>query len=262
MKKVWRTIAVSIVCGASTIAFAHTLWENTQYGMSTSEVNQLIRDAKPASGSNRLFSGAQELLHIDHYTFADKVFEVSFFFVGDSLAQVMLSMKERESNENNLRFFEAASAKFRTRYGEEKRRVVSNRSSGLSAEAAWRSGQTEISLDVTPITQDSSSININFRQNTVQSEQTHPRPASAAVPLTAGMDGESAPLGMFVQVLNVASLGYVGRADRRKQLFHSGQMTSKEMSSKNQLDLLLTVSGIFVLAWVARRIFRRKDYDA
>jgi hypothetical protein len=262
MKKVWRAIAVSIACGASTMAFAQALWESTQYGMSTSEVSQLIVDAKPASGGNRLFSGAKELLHIDDYTFADKEFEVSFFFVGDSLAQVMLSMKEQESNENNLRFFEAASAQFRTQYGQERTRVVSNRSSGLSAEAAWQSGQTEISLDVTPVTQDTSSININFRQNTAPSEQTRPKPASAAVPLTAGMDGEFAPLGTFVQVLNVASLGYVGRADRRKQLFHSGQMTSREMSSKNQLDLLLTGSGIFVLAWVARRIFRRKDHDA
>lgn len=262
MKKAWRIIAVSVACGASTIAYAQALWENTQYGMSTSEVNRLIHDAKPASSSNRLFSGAQELLHIDHYNFADKVFEVSFFFVGDSLTQVMLSTKERESNENNLRFFEAASVEFRTQYGPETRRAVSNRSSGLSAEAAWRSGQTEISLDVTPVTQDSSSININFRQNTAPSEQTRPKPAPAAVPLTAGMDGEFAPLGTFVQVLNVASLGYVGRADRRQQLFHSGQMTSKEMSSKNQLDLLLTVSGIFVLALVARRVFRRKDHDA
>lgn len=259
MKNILRIIAVVITCGASAMSFAQVLWEDTQYGMSTNEVSRLIHDAKPASGRNRLFSGAKELLHIDNYVFADTTFEVGFFFVDDGLTQVMLSMKERESNENNLRLFDAVSAKFRTQYGPETKRALSNRPSGLSAEAEWRAGQTEVNLDVTPVTQDSSSLNINFRRNVAQSGQTQPKPAPATVPLTAGMDGEFAPLGAFMRVLNIASFGYVGRAHQRQQLLLSGQMTSKEISNKNQLDLLLTVCGIGVLVWVARRVFRRKD---
>lgn len=244
------------------MAFAQALWEGTQFGMSTAEVNQLIHEAKPASGSNQLFSGAQELLRVDRHTYADKEFAVSFFFLRGRLTQVMLSTEEGEDNAANLSIFDTVSDKIRTQYGAEERRAVSNRPSGLSAEAVWIAYQTEISLNVSPVTQDTSRLNINYRPTTGLGDEKRPEPTPATVSLTAGLEGEFAPLGALVRVLNIVTLGYVGRADRRQQLFLSGLMTPDELKHKNRIDLLLTVSGLLVLTWVGRRALRRKNDEA
>lgn len=265
MKKSLVFLLPLIALGTSTLTLAQAFLESTKFGMSSNEVSQVVPEAKPASGGNRLSSGARELLRIDEFVFADKAFEVSFFFKGDDLAQIMLSAKEPERKESGLRFFEAASAIFKGRYGAEKTRNISNRPGGLSAEAAWHSGQTEISLDISPVTQDTSRINISFRRIPAQDVNAAPTPApppaQAPVPLTAGLEGEFAPLGAFARVLNIVSFGYVGRADRRRQLFHSGQMSSAEISRKNTIDMILSGSGILLLVWVVRRVFRRNDSD-
>jgi hypothetical protein len=204
--------------------------------MSTEEIGRLIQEAKPVSSGSRLYSGAREALRVDRHTFADKEFKVSFFFLRGRLTQVMLSTEGGNNNAANLRIFDTVAAKLLAKYGAEKSRVVSSRQSGLFAEAVWIANETEIRPDVSPITQDTSQLVINYRRATGLSEEKQPVPTSAAVPHTAGLEGDFAPLGAFAKVLNIVTFGYVGRADRRQQLLLSGRMTPEELKQKNRTN--------------------------
>jgi hypothetical protein len=164
LKEIFRAVLVVTFCVVSTLASAQALWEGARLGMSPDEVGQTIRGAKPERGG-RLANGAQELLRVDDYSFAGKSFVVSFFFLGGGLTQVMLSSEPYESqNKDNLQLFETVSALFRAKHGPEAGRKVENLSGGgLVADAGWSTGQTEISVVVSPITALTSTFKINYR---------------------------------------------------------------------------------------------------
>jgi len=154
---------------ASLAASAQTLWNGTEYGMSVEEVRKKIPEAKPGNG-DRVVSGAEELLRLEKIIVAGTQFEVSFFFLKDKLTQVNFSTPQWGSNEENLLSFDRVVTEFRTKYGQETERTVSNQRFGLSANAEWVSGDTQIWVTITPVTAITSMLNLGFRPASLSSQ--------------------------------------------------------------------------------------------
>jgi hypothetical protein len=159
-----RTFALAAGCLASTVAFAQAvLWEGVKEGMSVSEVRRIFINATSSDGG-KLVTGAEELLRVNRYQFAGADFVVRFFFLDRKLTQVQLARDEWAANADNRKVFDEISTQLRAKYGREKSRTVSQRSSGLSADAEWSApGRVGVKVSVVPVTQATSMLLLNYR---------------------------------------------------------------------------------------------------
>jgi hypothetical protein len=142
---------------------ADALWPTVKYGMTALQVAAALPQATPAPGRDKLVSGASEMLRVDKIPLAGRTFTAQFFFSDRVLAQIMVSPPEWESNETNLAIFEDLIRAFSAKYGQEFKRSVSARPSGLSASAEWTNGGEKVVISVIPVTQDTSMLNVAFR---------------------------------------------------------------------------------------------------
>jgi len=135
-------------------AHAQHLWPKLQYGMVPADVLRVV----PGTVSTR--DGAVEL---ESYPIADRKFRVRFEFRLSRLVQVNLrDTVTMELNERTRRSFDKIIAVLRQTHGNEDYRHVESESSGLSGEAGWRKGDSEVVVNISPSTQSHSTILVNF----------------------------------------------------------------------------------------------------
>ena len=96
-----------------------------------------------------------------------------------------------------------------------------------------------------------SNVVVRVTQNELQS------PADV-IPLTSGLDENFPALGVLLRGLDFASLGYIGRADRRKQFVASGRIGQDEAKRTDIIDEVLSFSSlagiIGISVWISRKL--------
>ncbi|MCL1961953.1 MAG: hypothetical protein FWG56_09330 [Desulfovibrionaceae bacterium] len=128
-------------------------WPGVEYGMSRAEVLRLVAGSREGRGDVRL----------EGFRYGGRTFDVEFRFKSDRLTQVHLSDAVfMQPNAATRQAFEQFAATLRQTYGKPFSQSVDEGASGLQGEAVWRKGGAEITLAISPTTQDQSTILFNF----------------------------------------------------------------------------------------------------
>jgi guanyl-specific ribonuclease Sa len=138
-------------------------WSKAHWGMMRSEVSSAVPGL--ASGSNaRLATGATADMRLDKAAIAGTTLPADFFFLDGTLQQITFGDTQYHDNGVNAKSFDRIAASLRSQYGQEASSKSSDPSLGLSREATWVSGDTEIALVVTPVTGTTSMVTRIFIQ--------------------------------------------------------------------------------------------------
>ncbi|OGB21031.1 MAG: hypothetical protein A3I66_18795 [Burkholderiales bacterium RIFCSPLOWO2_02_FULL_57_36] len=129
------------------------LWPGVEFGMTRPEVLRLVPGSTEHRGSVKL----------EGFRYAAKTFNVQFGFKSDRLVQAHLGdVVFMELNAATRQAFDRLVTTVSRTYGQPVSQSVEGRASGLYGKALWRRGRSEITVDISPITQHHSTILFNF----------------------------------------------------------------------------------------------------
>lgn len=113
-----RILMLGFLLAFSVISHSKTLWQNTQTGMTVSQVERLFPTAihRKPSPDTMLGDGSQELLKIEDYKIGIYYYAASFYFYNGKLKQVTLTLKEGQPVAHATEFLVES---FRIKYGKE-----------------------------------------------------------------------------------------------------------------------------------------------
>lgn len=140
-----------VACAAMTplLAQAELLWGKAEYGATVASIGQLYPDAVAVEPNEkeRMDSGALLRYRISEIEIIGKPFSVSFYFIGDRLANVNLAHKSTESPHVCELTAVNLQEALRAKYG---RDIANTRSGGLGVirKASWASGKTTVSMSM------------------------------------------------------------------------------------------------------------------
>jgi hypothetical protein len=140
-----------------------TDWTPARWGMMPSEVLSAVHDTAPASGS-RLVTGATAKLRLDAAAVAGTTLPADFYFLDDRLVQVMFGDSQYHDNAASRKTLEHLAAQLRKQYGPETLGQAMDPAAGLSHEATWAAGDTEIILSASPVTATTSMVTVIYRR--------------------------------------------------------------------------------------------------
>lgn len=144
-------------------AFAKPLWQDSESGMTASQIKTLFPNAKPGKQTT-LFNGATCKLSIEYYEIAEDSFTVCFFFLDDALSQVTLSA----DSPSELKFRSFADL-LRAKYGPElaagQNRCRYGTLTNCSADWSLSSG-TNVNLLFIQVGSAKGTMNINYQTRT------------------------------------------------------------------------------------------------
>lgn len=111
-------IILTFLLSFSIHAYAKTLWQSTQTGMTVNQVHRIFPDAnlKLASAETTLSDGAKKLLEIKTYRIGIHDYQVGFYFKDNGLSQVTLSLLD---GQYALGAYQSLVDAFRVKYGQE-----------------------------------------------------------------------------------------------------------------------------------------------
>jgi hypothetical protein len=160
-----RVRAIALLAGVllPVLGYADALWPSAKYGMSVPEVMKAVPEAKPSPHGSKLVTGAREELRIERVPLAGRSFVAELYFSQGQLVQVLLSLPEWGSNNQNTAAFKDLVKAFSAQYGQNFSQSINAAGSGLSANAEWRSSGENIFISIAPVTQDTSMLNVGFR---------------------------------------------------------------------------------------------------
>ncbi|KAF1700823.1 hypothetical protein [Pseudoxanthomonas kaohsiungensis] len=98
-------------------AGAQTLWKDARYGMSPAEVQARFPQARVPGDADELAGGEIEGLRLQDVDLAGHRFTAAFFFDGDALAQVTLSLRAPREGRVDLQVFEDVTRALVARHG-------------------------------------------------------------------------------------------------------------------------------------------------
>lgn len=140
-----------------------TDWTPARWGMMPSEVMSAVHDTAPENGG-RLVTGATARVRLETAAVAGTTLPAEFFFLDDRLVQVMFSDSLYHDNADTRRTLEHLAAQLRKQYGPEKLGQAMDPALGLSHEATWVAGDTEIILSANPVTATTSMVTVIYRR--------------------------------------------------------------------------------------------------
>ena len=140
-----------------------TDWTPAHWGMMPSEVMNAVHDTAPESGG-RLVTGATARMRLEAAAVAGTALPAEFYFLDDRLVQVMFSDSLYHDNADSRRTLEHLAAQLRRQYGPETLGKAMDPAAGLSHEATWIAGDTEIILSAAPVTATTSMVTVIFRR--------------------------------------------------------------------------------------------------
>jgi hypothetical protein len=128
-------------------------WSQLKSGMTVAEVRSKFPSVKEGQ-RGRLATGASGLLGLGTLKIEGAVFEAELYFLNGGFARINYStpMEQMLDNDVCLRHFEKISEAYRKKYGKESKRAVSQKSWGISAEAAWEVPGGSVYLSTSPVT--------------------------------------------------------------------------------------------------------------
>jgi len=138
-------------------------WTPARWGMMPSEVMNAVHDAAPESGG-RLVTGATARVRLDAAAVAGTTLPAEFYFLDDRLVQVMFSDSKYHDNADSRKTLEHLAAQLRKQYGPETLGKAMDPAAGLSHEATWSAGDTEIILSASPVSASTSMVTVIYRR--------------------------------------------------------------------------------------------------
>jgi len=138
-------------------------WTPARWGMMPSEVMNAVHDAAPESGG-RLVTGATARVRLDAAAVAGTTLPADFYFLDDRLVQVMFSDSQYHDNADSRKTLEHLAAQLRKQYGPETLGQAMDPAAGLSHEATWAAGDTEIILSASPVSATTSMVTVIYRR--------------------------------------------------------------------------------------------------
>jgi len=158
-----RLLLLPLLLAACSHKTPATDWTPAHWGMMPSEVMNSVPSATPRSG-DRLASGATARVHLDAAAVAGTALPANFFFLDDRLVQVMFSDSQFHDNADNRKTLERLAAQLRKQYGQETLGTPMDAAAGLSYDASWTAGDTEIILSASPASASTSMVTVIYRR--------------------------------------------------------------------------------------------------
>ena len=141
------------------------LWFSTWYGMSLEQLKQVLPEVTRPSTPQTLKGGRVELARLEDIEMVEQRFHASFYFQGNKLKQVTLTLETRSPFSKTLLIFNRLADIFRGRYGTEISRTSTRHATGLNREAAmWISGRTKISALTMGVGDQDASLKIDYQR--------------------------------------------------------------------------------------------------
>jgi hypothetical protein len=140
-----------------------TDWTPARWGMMPSEVMSAVHDTVPESGG-RLATGAAARVRLEAAAVAGTTLPADFYFLDDRLVQVMFSDSQYHDNADSRKTLEHLAAQLRKQYGPETLGQAMDPAAGLSHEATWAAGDTQIILSASPVTATTSMVTVIYRR--------------------------------------------------------------------------------------------------
>ena len=142
---------------------AQQFWQGTTYGMTPDEVAAVVTGVVKPQKLSTLGTGATELLTLPELELVGNKFAVHFYFKGDRLDQVTISLaSENESFSRTSSIFESLKEALKVRYGAgsekpEQRGLLRVR------EASWQSDRTNITLFTMAVRDSPALLNVIYQ---------------------------------------------------------------------------------------------------
>jgi hypothetical protein len=162
MTKLIRFLIAVVLFTACTLASAQSLWGGADYGMSVSQVRSAVKGAVTPDKPGHLGDGAEELLKVANVEIVNQRFDAHFYFKGQKLSQVTLSLIPEREFHGLMLVFDSLTDALRSKYGQEISRNIS-RGTLNRADATWMSGRTNINVFVLSVSDTSGVLNINYQ---------------------------------------------------------------------------------------------------
>jgi hypothetical protein len=124
---------------------AQSLWRESEYGMTPIQVQSKFSGAKAPDTPGTLHGGAIELLRLSGVEIVGRQFKAPFYFKGERLTQVTVSLADKETSHGAKLVFDSLAEVLRAKYGSELSQEVGH---GImeSRKSTWLSGETNITL--------------------------------------------------------------------------------------------------------------------
>jgi len=158
-----RFLLLPLLVAACTPKPPATDWTPARWGMMPSEVMANVHNATPESG-DRLATGAVARVRLDAAAVAGTSLPANFFFLDDRLVQVMFSDSQYHDNAASRKTLDRLAAQLRRQYGQETLGTAMDPAAGLSYDAHWMSGDTEIILSASPVSATTSMVTVIYRR--------------------------------------------------------------------------------------------------
>lgn len=153
------------LCGlVSTSAWAQSLWQGTEYGMTVAQVQAVVPGVTIPEKGSTLTGGAVELLRLSNIEVVRKPFDAKFFFKDERLVQVSLTLNEKLPFDSaRIRAYDSLLEALRAKYGPEL--TSKNDKIGMlkSMDASWMSGRTNINLMLMGVADSPAILNVNYQ---------------------------------------------------------------------------------------------------
>lgn len=156
-------LLLTILLAACTAKHADATWTKAHWGMMRSEVSNVVPGLGQGTG-DRLVTGATADLRLDKADIAGTTLPADFFFLDGTLQQISFGDHQYRDNAANAKTFDKMAAKLRAQYGAEASSKSTDSGAGLSRDAAWAAGDTEIELSTIPVTGATSMIVLSYRR--------------------------------------------------------------------------------------------------
>ncbi|HEY8975089.1 MAG TPA: hypothetical protein VIN75_12785 [Burkholderiaceae bacterium] len=140
-----------------------TDWTPAHWGMMPSEVMNSVPDSAPESGG-KLVTGATARVRLESAAVAGATLPAEFYFLDDRLVQVMFSDSQYHDNADSRKTLEHLAAQLRRQYGQETLGKAMDPAAGLSYDASWTAGDTEIILSASPVSASTSMVTVIYRR--------------------------------------------------------------------------------------------------
>lgn len=165
MRKHWSNLVLTLLSLVfSTGIAAQSLWGKTSFGMSPQQVRSVVPGAvESGEGSSTLGSGAKERLRLNKVDLVGETFHASFYFLGNKLSQVMLSLENPPPFRQALGTYEWLIEALRSKYGRELSSEASPGKTSSMMSTTWLNGRANITVFLGGIADNPSNLNVIYQ---------------------------------------------------------------------------------------------------
>jgi hypothetical protein len=162
--KISLVVLITIVLiSLGNCAIAQPLWDGTSYGMSKEEVLKVVPGARMVNDGDSLAGGAKELIRTENIKIVNELFNAKFFFLGNKLDQVTLTLRDKVPFHKVLIIFDSLTEALRSKYGAELNNKIDKISLLKKADATWMVGKTNINVLAIAVGDHPAILNINYQ---------------------------------------------------------------------------------------------------